>query len=198
LSLALPIFACRPLLPCGKTIGEVRVSEIDSAGLETVLLANRERLLGFLRAHGAGHAAEDLLQELWLRVRDSRSGPIGQPLSYLYRIANNLMLDRYRSERQATIRERDWTDVTGVTVPGRSDEPAGERVLIARETLDGVQSALAALGPRVERVFRRHRLDGVPQRVLAAELGVSLSTIESDLRKAVQALVELRKTIDEN
>lgn len=170
---------------------------MGSAGLEAIFLENRDRLLRFLLAHGAGDAADDLLQELWLRVKDAPDGPVAQPLSYLYRAANNLMLDRYRSQRQAIIRERDWSDATGATIPGRSDEPAGERILIARETLGRVRSALAALGPRVERIFHRHRLDGVPQREVADELGVSLSTVESDLRKATKALIEIRKTIDE-
>jgi RNA polymerase sigma-70 factor (ECF subfamily) len=166
-------------------------------GLEAVFLANRETLLRFLQGHGAGEAAEDLLQELWLRVRDARTGPIAQPLSYLYRAANNLMLDRYRSDRQATARDRNWTEATGGSVPGESEEPRGERVLIARERLERVRAALAALGPRVEQVFRRHRLDEVPQRDIAAELGVSLSTVESDLRRATKALIELRSSFDE-
>ncbi len=41
------------------------------------------------------------------------------------------------------------------------DEPAGERILIAREQLQHVQTALASLGSRVDHVFRRYRLDGV-------------------------------------
>jgi RNA polymerase sigma factor (sigma-70 family) len=170
---------------------------MNAAGLELVFLSNRLPLLAFLRAHGAGDSAEDLLQELWLRVRDAPTGPIGQPLAYLYRAANNLMLDQYRSQRQAHIREREWSDVTGATRPGQSDEPTGERVLLARETLGRAQSALAALGARAEHVFRRHRLDDVPQRQIADELGVSLSTVEADLRKATRALIELRRSIDE-
>ena len=110
-----------------------------ATGLEGVFLQHRAQLLRFLQGHGAGEAAEDLLQEVWLRARGAQSGPIAQPLSYLYRIANNLMLDRHRSLRQAAIRERDWSEATGATAPGRSDEPAGERVLIARETLARVR-----------------------------------------------------------
>ena len=173
------------------------MSSGPESGLQAVFIAHRQKLLHFLMAHGASDAAEDLLQELWIRVSTGTTGPVAQPLSYLYRAANNLMLDRYRSQRQAIIRERDWTDATGATIPGRSDEPAGERVLIARETLGRVRSALAALGPRVERIFHRHRLDGVPQREVADEFGVSLSTVESDLRRAAQALIEIRKAIDE-
>jgi len=170
---------------------------MDATGLEAVYLESRDALLRFLRAHGAGEAAEDLLHELWLRLRDARTGPIAQPLAYLYRAANNLMLDRYRAERQSTFREREWTDATGATHVGRSDAPAGDRIVAARQDLDRAQSALAALGPRIEQMFRRHRLDGVPQRALAAEFGVSLSTVESDLRKATAAMIALKKSLDE-
>lgn len=170
---------------------------MNATGLEAVYLESRDALLRFLRAHGAGEAAEDLLQELWLRVRDARSGPIAQPLAYLYRAANNLMLDRYRSERQATLREQDWTDATGAAQAGRSDAPSGDRILNGRQELDRAHATLAALGTRVEQVFRRHRIEGVPQRDLAAAFGVSLSTIESDLRKATAALIALKRSFDE-
>jgi len=166
------------------------------SGLEAVFLANRERLLGFLAAHGAGDAAEDLLQELWLKVSTAKAGPIAQPLSYLYRAANNLMLDRYRSVRQAARRDADWTEAA-TTAPGRSDEPSGERRLISREQLEIAQATLDALGERTATIFRRYRLDGIAQRDIASELGVSISTVESDLRRAYRAMTDLRRSFDE-
>ena len=54
---------------------------MDTQGLEAVFLANRDTLLRFLSAHGAGDAAEDLLHELWIRVRTPRGGPIAAPQS---------------------------------------------------------------------------------------------------------------------
>lgn len=178
-------------------LADWRMTQSDANGLEAVFLANRARLLRFLASHGAGDTAEDLLQELWVKVSTAQTGPIAQPLSYLYRAANNLMLDRYRSARQATQREQGWSEATGATMPGRSDEPSGERVLIAREQLRAAQEALASLGDRPATIFRRHRLDGVSQREIAAEMGVSLSTVESDLRKAYRVMIDLRRTFDE-
>ena len=46
-------------------------------------------------------------------------------------------------------------------------------------------------------IFRRHRVDEVPQRKIAEEFGVSLSTVESDLRRAYRALAELKERMDE-
>ena len=164
---------------------------MSRSGLETIFLANRERLLRFLAAHGAGDGAEDLLQELWLKLSNSPDGPIAQPLSYLYRAANNLMLDRYRSRLQEAKRGADWTE-TVTDAP-----PSEERRLIAREQLEIAQDALDALGTRTATIFRRHRLDGIQQRDIARELGVSLSTVESDLRRAYRAMIDVRRRFDE-
>jgi RNA polymerase sigma factor (sigma-70 family) len=169
---------------------------MSSTGLEAVFLSNRDRLLAFLRAHGAGDAAEDLLQELWFKIAAAPTGPIAQPLSYLYRSANNLMLDRYRSSQQASRRDQDWSD-SATTIPGQSDDPSSERRLIAREQLRLAQAALDALGERAAGIFRRHRIDGVGQRDIATEFGVSLSTVESDLRRAYKAMIDLRSSFDE-
>ena len=74
-------------------------------GLEAVFLANRDKLLRFLVARGAGDDAEDLLQDMWMKLEAKDLGPVSDPLPYLYRMANNLMLDRYRSSSRRERRE---------------------------------------------------------------------------------------------
>ena len=115
------------------------VSGLEADGLEAVLLANRPRLLRFLQAHGAGDAAEDLLQELWLKLSRAHTGPVAQPLSYLYRAANNLMLDRHRSQRQAERREQDWVETSDAPAPGVAEPAPGDVLavpLAGAESLD--------------------------------------------------------------
>jgi RNA polymerase sigma factor (sigma-70 family) len=160
-------------------------------GLEAVLLANRDALIRFLRAHGAGDSAEDLVQELWIKLRAASTGPVASPLSYLYRAANNLMLDRYRADRQAAQRDKAWSEAAP------AEEPGSERALAAREQVVLAAEALDALGTRAAAIFRRHRIDGVAQRLIAEEMGISVSTVEADLRKAYAALIALRRKIDE-
>ena|GEM_PF-967394 len=164
-------------------------------GMDGVLLAHRAQLIRFLEAHGAGDAAEDLFQELWMRVTQRPVGPVGNPLAYLYRAANNLMVDRYRSERQARARDLAWTEARGMEE--KAPEPTAEEQLIVREELRRMNGALEALGERAARCFRRFRLEGVSQRQIAAELGVSLSTVESDLRRAYAALLAARRQSDD-
>jgi RNA polymerase sigma factor (sigma-70 family) len=165
-------------------------------GLEGVFLENRAKLLGFLAARGAGDAAEDLLQELWVKISTGERGPVASPLSYLFRAADTLMIDRYRSQRQADKRDRDWSEARA-SRPGVSDSPSVERHIIGRQQARLVAETIDGLGPRAAAIFRRHRVDGVPQRQVAEEMGVSLSTVESDLRGAYRALAELKERLDE-
>lgn len=166
-------------------------------GLAAVFLQHRAALLRFLAARGAGDQAEDLLQEMWIKVQAAPGRPIGAPLPYLYRTADTMMIDRWRADAASRRRDGGWREATSPAEAERSDDPSGERVLIAREQAAEAGRVLAGLGTRVARIFRRHRLDGVPQRELARDEGVSLSTVESDLRRAARALIDLRERWDD-
>ncbi|MEG3089931.1 RNA polymerase sigma factor [Sphingomonas sp. PB1R3] len=163
---------------------------MSPTGIEAVFLANREKLVRFLAVRGAGDAAEDLVQDLWVKLAGRMDGPIANPLAYLYRAADMLMVDRYRSRRQAERREQDWVEEQGGAEP-----PAAERALVARQTAERIATTLAALGERPATIFRRVRIEGVPQKRIAEEWGISISTVESDLRLAAQAIAALKDQI---
>jgi RNA polymerase sigma-70 factor (ECF subfamily) len=156
-------------------------------GIEAVFLANRDRLVRFLVARGAGEAAEALAQDLWIKVSGRMDGPIGNPVAYLFRAADLLMIDRYRARRQADRRDHDWSE-------GQAEaDPPADRVIAGRQEAARVAATLDGLGSRTAAIFRRARIDGVPQRQIAAELGISVSTVESDLRIAARALADLKE-----
>jgi RNA polymerase sigma-70 factor (ECF subfamily) len=145
----------------------------------------------FLRARGAADCAEDLLQEVWIKASITEGQPIADPLAYLYRIANNLLLDRRRSDLRGARRDLNWAEV----VAGEA-EVGAERALIARGDLAQVEMTLRALGERTDHVFRRHRVEGASQKEIAKELGISLSAVEKHLQKAYRALIDLRRRLD--
>ena len=166
-------------------------------GLQQIFEENREQLLRYLRAHGAGDAAEDLLQELWLKVAATASGPIANPRSYLFRAATNLMIDRRRSEAQAQKREIEWSGVADRLPGSAANDPGPERELDGRRRLALVEAELAKLPPRALSIFRQHRIDGRTQREIAAAMALSASTIESDLRLVYRLLDELKERLGE-
>lgn len=165
-------------------------------GLQLVFEESREQLLRYLRAHGAGDAAEDVLQELWLKVAASQSGPIASPKSYLFRAATNLMIDRRRSESQSQRRDHEWSGLADRLPDSIANDPGPDRQIDGRRKLEVVESELARLPPRAVSIFRAHRIDGRTQREIAAEWGLSSSTIESDLRMVYALLDDIRRKFD--
>ena len=166
-------------------------------GLQQIFEESREQLLRYLRAHGAGDAAEDLLQELWLKAAASPAGPIAAPRNYLFRAATNLMIDRRRSEAQAQRREIEWSGLADRLPGSAANDPGPERSLDGRRRLALVEVELAKLPPRALAIFRQHRIEGHTQREIAAAMGLSASTIEADLRMVYRLLDGLREKLDE-
>ena len=166
------------------------------AGLAAVFMEHRPALLRFLHARGASNAAEDLLQELWLKATAGPTEPIADPLAYLYRAANNLLLDQRRSELRRSRREESWTYSAGGSAGEASDLDSGERTVIAREQLRMIENALLGLGQPTETIFRRFRVDGISQSHIAAEIGISLSAVEKHLQKAYRLILQIRRQSD--
>lgn len=165
-------------------------------GLQAIFFENRDPLLRFLRARGAGEKAEDLVQEVWLRASTHSSGPIGHPRSYLFRVAHNLMIDFHRADVQRQRREQIWNDVNGSFGNELSDEPSAERSLIARGMLLRATQVMDELGEPTATIFRRFRIDGIGQKNIARDLSVSLATVEKHLQKAYRAMAALKREFD--
>ena len=162
-----------------------------ASGLSAVLLANHGPLLRFLRARGAGDEAEDVMQDLWLKIeRLEAEGPISDARAYLFRMADNLMHDRVRAAMRRTNREHAWGEI-GCDADGMDDTPSAERVLAARQRLRRVERALATLGERSQAIFRRFRIEGVPQGKIAQEEGISISAVEKHLQRAYRVVATL-------
>ena len=169
----------------------------DNGLLRMALLEHRAALLRYFIARRVpAEEAEDVLQDLVVKLESHASGPVAEPRAYLYRMAENLLLDRIRSDGRRRGREQAWVAARAGATLDADDRPSPEQALIARERLALVSKALAALPERTLHVFRRYRIDGVPQREIAAELGVSLSAVEKHLQKAYQVVVEARARLD--
>lgn len=155
-----------------------------SSGLRAVFLADRPQLLRFLSARLGADEAEDALQDLWLKVEGGASGPVAEPSAYLYRMANNVALDRRRAAQRRVVRDSGWVDMQ----PGAQEQPDAERALLARERLRQVEAALAALPDRVAEAFRLYRFEELPQKRVAERMGISVSAVEKLLHRAYRRI----------
>ena len=166
-------------------------------GIEAVFMDNRPMLQRFLRARiRDSQEAEDLLQDLWLKLSSLNTGPIADPLAYLFRMADNLVLDRRRAAARRIRRDEAWTSANSGVAPDVDDRASPERTLLARERLRMIERALAALPERTALSFRLFRIEGRPQKAIAADLGLSVSAIEKHLQRAYHAVLAAQADFD--
>ena len=181
-------------------MGEGTGQGMDGAGgpgrpndLLGAYMSKRDDLVRFFAARlRSMAAAEDLVQDLYVRVASLESGErVENPSAYLYRLASNLMLDRLRSERRSGARDNAWVQDHRTEVGGEGvvDAPSAEQSVAARQRLAQVARAIAELPPKTKRAFELHKLQGLTQEETARALGVSRKTVEKQISAALQRLM---------
>lgn len=170
---------------------------MSDGGLKSAFLENRLLLTRFLAARGARtDEAEDLVQDLYVKIESVATGPVSEPRAYLYRMANNLFLDRRRTMVAAIRRDHAWSTDATDAVSDVDAQPAADEHLIARERLEAVSHALSGLPETTIQIFRRFRLEGEKQKDIARDLGVSLATVEKHLQRAYRVVLDAKATLD--
>lgn len=158
--------------------------------LQTLFLTMRPSLVRFLTVRGASaDEADDLAQDLFIKAGLTEARPIGEPSAYLYKMADNLFLDRRRSALSRERREGDWADCEERS--SQTDEQ-----LTIRNELAVVEAALASLPDRTADIFRRFRVDGERQKEIASELGISVSAVEKHLQRAYDVVLQAKARMD--
>ena len=157
----------------------------DAGAFETLYGRWRGRLYRYL-AHQAPDRADDLFQEVWLRVVRARGGyeAMARFSTWLFRIAHNRLMDHYRSRsRETVLRYEDPEDDPVQDVPApASDEPPS---MLARKELAGtLLEALASLPEPQREAFLLVEEGGMSLEEVAKATGVGRETAKSRLRYA--------------
>lgn len=153
------------------------------SSLRTLLLAEYVEFDRRLtRRLGSPDLASEALNETYLRLERMRElGQVRSPKAYLFRIALNIAADRRRAEkRRLTSGEVDAL----LDIP--DDRPDAARVIEDRSEINLLKRAIAELPERRRRVLMLSRIEGMPNREIAALLGVTVRTVETDLKQAVE------------
>lgn len=168
----------------------------SETGLAGLYRAHRSELLRFLVARiGDAAEAEDVVQEVWLKIASLQTGPVANGKSYLFRIAHNLVLDRVRERKRRAVREQNWSDTEHGPLPA-SGEVADSREdamqeMEAREEAARLASAIANLPEGARNVLRLHKIDGLSHGEVAEKLGISKSGVEKHMAVAMKHLRRL-------
>ncbi|WBO23895.1 RNA polymerase sigma factor [Sphingomonas abietis] len=155
-----------------------------------MLIAERPMLVRRLaRIVGSEPVAEDVAQSLYLRVqRVEDDPPINNKRSFLFRLASNLAVDHVRAEQsrarmQAEAQALLWSELA----PPDPEQAASLNIELAR-----VLKAAATLPEPTKSIFRLHRFEGLRQSEVAAHQGVSVTTVEKHVRRALAILRRAR------
>lgn len=146
----------------------------------------RDALLRFLGQRlGNPVLAEDLAQETWLRAaKVDGSATIGNPRSYLFRIASNLVLDHQRHAGHRI--EVEASDAAVAAIP--DPRPSPETAALHRSELGRLMRVVDGLSPRCREVFILARYEGLTYGEVAARLGIARTTVVSHMVTALAAL----------
>jgi len=166
-------------------------SEQDRRISETI---EREqgRLRNFIRRRVPDPAdVEDILQDVFYELVEAvrLTKPLEQVSAWLFRVATNRIIDRFRKKKPESMSE----DLSLDDLLPSPD--AGPDALYARGVLlDELDAALDELPEEQRAVFVAHELQGRSFKELAAESGVSVNTL---LSRKHQAVLHLRRRLQE-
>jgi RNA polymerase sigma factor (sigma-70 family) len=175
-------------------------SEEQPAGLRSHYEMLQPKLRRLLTARlGSSADAEDLMQDLWIKLGQIPSGPVGNPSAYLHKMTLNLANDYVRSRMRQRGREAAWSDVM-IAEPNSlavDPSPSPEAALAAKSELDILLRAIRTLPERAQQVFRKHRIEGASHAEVAAEFGISKSAVEKNMATAMKHLMRAMQEDDE-
>ncbi len=161
---------------------------------KTVTVLTKTLILQLFHDHRAGvvafltsrvrciHTAEDLAQEVYSRLLKLEGrAELRDCKAFLYRIAANLAADHY-DHQQVRARTYD-AEADAESVP--DSVPSLETALDTERQLELVWMTLETLPERCRHAFLLSRFDALSHPEIAARLGVSVSTVERDISRAM-------------
>jgi RNA polymerase sigma factor (sigma-70 family) len=181
----------------------------ENRRIAAVIQREGRRLFRFIRQRVRDQGdAEDILQDVFYELTEAYRlmKPVEQAGAWLYRVARNRIIDRFRKKRPEGFGEV-FEDAGGEEAPRFEDllpsPDAGPEAVYARSVLlEELDAALEELPEEQRSVFVAHEIEGRSFKQLAEETGLSINTLLSrkryavlHLRRRLQAIYEeFRKT----
>ena len=162
--------------------------EDGSATLETVVRAHAAFV--FKVAYGVlrnPHDAEDVVQEVFLRVQRSQLSEVQDRRGWLARTTFRLAIDVVRKKRPVGLEE--------LELP--SSEPDAEHVAIHRQQVQQAQRLIAALPEELRYPLVLSAIEEMTSRQIADVLGLPESSVRGRIFRARQILREKLAAITE-
>jgi RNA polymerase sigma-70 factor, ECF subfamily len=165
-------------------------TEIAEGEFTRVVNTHRPRILRFLLASTRDpDLAETLSQECFLKAHRNWSGFRGESteLTWLMRIAINLLIDHWRNRRMHFWRKvrNNAVDLDEASDWLPNNERSAEQHLLAREKLGQVWKAVEELTERQRTIFLLRYVEEMELSEIARTVGLNEGTIKAHLSRAV-------------
>ncbi|WP_129774497.1 RNA polymerase sigma factor [Peristeroidobacter soli] len=130
--------------------------------------------------------AEDLAQEVLLRVLSTDRRRIEHAANFVFKVAINLLRDQRRRQLRAGLPGFVRLDDTaGPELEGEFAQTLSpERILSSRSSLEDVVRTLDELGERTRNIFVLFRLEKMKHKDIAERYGISISSVEKHVMRA--------------
>ena len=172
----------------------------DRAALDALVGRHHASLVRYFYVQSRSReTAEDLAQEVWIRVIRHRDDyrPRARFTTYLFSIARNLWIDRYRSLKAAPPTVSADLEVGGEEdgarlssfLPSREPEPS-ERASVHEEAAL-VREAVERLPAGLRDVFELGEVQGLRYQDVGEILDIPVGTVKSRMHAAVQKVREM-------
>lgn len=168
------------------------MSETTGQNVEALYIAHHRWLVGWLRRHlRGGDQAADLAQDIFVRLLHSpqQLNSLVEPRAWLTTVARRLVIDKLRRDRL----ERAYQEVL-LQLP-EVEMPSPETQLQMMQTLETLDALLAGLGEKPRMAFLLSRLDGLTYPDIAQQLGISISSVEKYMAKAIRHCLLLQQQL---
>jgi len=169
--------------------------------ISAVVVRERSRLGNFIRRRiGNPEEAEDILQDVFYEFVEEYRLPesIEQASAWLFRVARNRIIDRFRKKKEVPISETGDEEDYRLDLALPSPDAGPEAEYARAVLLDALRQALDELPEAQREVFVEHELEGRSFKEIAAQSGVAINTLLARKRYAVLHLREqLQAVYDE-
>jgi RNA polymerase sigma-70 factor (ECF subfamily) len=158
------------------------MSDTNRAALLTLLVASYDDLRSRLaRRAGSTELADEALQDTFLRLSNATDvGPVRDLKAYLFRVAMSVVSNRRVAERR-----RRTVSETEAMFEMIDDKPGPDRVIEARSEIGALKRVIQELPTRRREIFMATFVDEVPPRQIAAKFGISVRTVQVELKQAL-------------
>lgn len=140
-------------------------------------------LVGFLsRRVASRELAADLVQELFVRLlaKDGSVAAVAHDRGFLYSSVRHLAVEAKRSPR--------WREAPPDCDETPSAEPPPPDAIVEdRQTIARLVKVVGCLPPRCREAFILHKFENLSYAEVAARLGISVSSVEKHMMRALDA-----------